>query len=99
MDISNPRRILAASLEGSESHLSRVIKGTPIMRSLYVFLCLILGRVRLLLGLGFVAVVSALKRRIWFFGTIHRYRPPFSEKVSHVYTMNSCFVNARLDDL
>ncbi|KAM0253100.1 hypothetical protein ACHAQJ_007422 [Trichoderma viride] len=26
MDISNPRRILAVSLEGSESHLSRVIK-------------------------------------------------------------------------
>lgn len=27
MDISNPRRILAVSLEGSEHHLSRVIKG------------------------------------------------------------------------
>lgn len=40
MDISNPRRILAVSLEGSEQHLSRVIKGNALFDSCYRHDCM-----------------------------------------------------------
>lgn len=41
MDISNPRRILAVSLEGSESHLSRVLKGNLLYYA-FPFMCFML---------------------------------------------------------
>lgn len=100
MDIPDPRRILAVSLDGSESHLSRVLKGTQfiIPFPFHVLRTVFLGGVRLFIDevlLQFFGVEESMR----IFKTDSS-SLPLSEKKIHILYIKLIFLsNIGLDEL